>query len=276
MDVKKLLDIPSWEWPQDTDKTFLKMLRDRRADASDRLIAAELAGDIAVIDDTLADALLSVVKNADETDQLRITAVLALGPVLEYTYDEIEMPDERTISAGMFNGIQGSLQRLYADENTPGEVRRRILEASVRAPQDWHHDAIYAAYAGDNEDWKVTAVFCMGFIDGFDEEILESLNSRNPDIYYEAVCAAGDWGLDGAWRHIKSILSENEADKPLLLAAIEAAVNIRPQEASGLLADLIYSDDEDISEAVHEAMSMIEIILDNDSEEEDEDDEPIQ
>jgi hypothetical protein len=179
------------------------------------------------------------------------------------------MADEQTISPGMFNRIQETLQRLYADANVPGEVRRRILEASVRAPRDWHHHAVRAAYASNDEDWKLTAVFCMGFINGFDDQILEALNSRNPDIYYEAVCAAGDWGLDEAWENIVSILTENEADKPLLLAAVEAAVNIRPQEAPGFLYDLLSSDDEDVLEAVHEAISMAEMITDDDIDDED-------
>lgn len=43
----------------------------------------------------------------------------------------------------------------------PKEVRRRVLEGSVRAPQDWHKDAITEAYAGNDELWKLTAVFAM-------------------------------------------------------------------------------------------------------------------
>lgn len=270
MDIKRLLDMPSWEWPEDADKMLLGILRNRSADSSDRLAAAELAGDLTVIDDNLADELLSIVKHDNEPEQLRAAAALALGPVLEYTYDEIDMPDERTISAGMFNRIQETLQRLYTDPSVPREVRRRILEASVRAPQDWHHDAIGAAYTTNDEDWKLTAVFCMRFIDGFDSQILEALNSRNPDIYYEAVCAAGDWGLDGAWGHIVSILTEKGADKPLLLVAVEGAVNIRPNEAPDLLYPLLSSGDEDIIEAVHEAISMAEMIIDDDFTDEEE------
>jgi hypothetical protein len=269
MDIKRLLDMPSWEWPEDTDKVLLGLIRDRNADPSDRLAAAELAGDLTVIDDHLADGLLSIVKHDSEPEQLRATAAIALGPVLEYTYDEIDMADEQTISPGTFNRIQDSLQSLFINTDVPKEVRRRILEASVRAPQDWHHDAIQTACASNDEDWKLTAVFCMGFIDGFEDQILEALKSRNLDIYYEAVCAAGDWGLDGAWKHIASIITGKDADKPLLLAAIDAAVNIRPQEAPGLLYDLLSSDDEDIVEAIHEAISMAEMIIDDDFNNED-------
>jgi len=269
MDIKKFPDMPSWEWPENAGKIFMGILRDRQADASDRLLAAELAGDVTVINEELAGELLSVVQRSDEPEELRAQAVLSLGPVLEYTYDGFDDPQELTISPGTFKRIQESLHRLYTDENEPKEVRRRILEASVRAPQDWHHDAVGDAYLIDDEDWQLTAVFCMGFIDGFDDQILDALNSRNPDIYYEAVCAAGDWGLDGAWPQIVSILTSVESDKQLLLAAIEAAVNIRPDEAVDILADLIYSEDEDIVEAVHEALAVSDVYMDDDFDDDD-------
>ena len=52
------------------------------------------------------------------------------------------------------------------------EVKRPILEASVRAPEKWHKNAVAAAYRSKDEDWKLTAVFCMRFIRGFDKQIV--------------------------------------------------------------------------------------------------------
>jgi hypothetical protein len=274
MDLKTLQNMPSWEWPKEAGRVLLAILRDGRADASDRLLAAELAGDFTVISDELADALLSIVQQGDESEQLRTEAVLSLGPALEYMDEDLfDDSDDVTISEGMFRRIQDSLRRLYMDAGVPKEVRRRILETSVRAPQDWHRDVVRAAYVSDKEDWKLTAVFCMGFVDGFDDQILEALGSKNPDIHYEAVRAAGNWGLDGAWPHIAAVIAAGESDKPLLLAAIEAATYIRPQEAVEIFGDLLDSDDEDIVEAVYEAMAMAELPLDD--EYFDEDDETI-
>jgi hypothetical protein len=48
MKLKILQDTPPWEWPPDTGKQLQKILPDRRANASERLIAAGLAGDITV------------------------------------------------------------------------------------------------------------------------------------------------------------------------------------------------------------------------------------
>ena len=270
MDLKTLYDTPHWDWPEGTAKMFLGILRDDQADESERLLAAELAGDSTVINDNLADALLSILRNGDESEELRGKAVISLGPALEYAYmDWFEDPDEVPISEETFRGIQESLRGLYMDADVPKEVRRRILEASVRAPQDWHQDAIRAAYSSGDADWKLTAVFCMRFVRGFNDQILEALETENQDIHYEAVCAAGNWEVDAAWSHIASLVTTKETDKHLLLAAIDAVAGIRPQEAAEILIDLADSDDEDIVEATYEAMAIAEGLSDDEYDDED-------
>ena len=49
----------------------------------------------------------------------------------------------------------------------------------------------------NDESYRLTAVFCMRFIQEFAEQIVEALESETPDIHYEAVCAAGNWKADG-------------------------------------------------------------------------------
>jgi hypothetical protein len=170
--------------------------------------------------------------------------------------DGFEDPDDVPITEPMFRKIQGTLHKLYMDTQTPKEVRRPVLEASVRAPEKWHKNAVAAAYGSDDGDWKLTAVFCMQFIRGFDKQILESLKSQNPVIHYHAVCAAGNWGIDAAWPHIAALVTSEETEKELLLAAIEAAVFILPDKASEILSPLLESDDEDIVDAAYEALAM--------------------
>ena len=257
MDLKILKDTPSWEWPEGAGKLFLEVLQDDKADESDRILAADLAGDFTVINNELADELLSIVQSGDRSDELRAKAVISLGPVLEYAYvDGFEEPVDAPIAEETFHRIQESLHRFYVDTAVPTLVRRRTLEAAVRAPQDWHREAIRAAYSSDDEDWRLTAVFCMQYISGFDEQILESLEDENPDIHYEAVRAAGSWQLDAAWPHVTSLVASEETEKYLLLAAIDAVAGIRPREAGVLVVHLIDSDDEDIVEAADEAMGM--------------------
>jgi hypothetical protein len=267
MDVKVLSDIPPWEWPEGAGKMFLDILRGGQAAEPDRLLAAELAGDFTVINDELADVLLSILRSNAESEPLRGQAAISLGPALEQAdMHAFEEADDVPITERTFHRIQDSLGKLYMDAGVPNDVRRRILEASVRAPQDWHREAVRGAYESDDEAWRLTAVFCMRFVRGFDEQILEALDSRNPDTHYEAVRAAGAWGVDAAWSHIAALVASGGTDKPLLLAAIEAVASIRPREAAGILDELTDSDDEDIVEAVSEAMTMAEGLSDEDDE----------
>jgi len=259
MTLRTLKDTPPWDWPEGTGKTLLDILRDDRASESDLLLATELAGDFTVINDEMVDALLSILRSGGKSEKVRGRAAISLGPVLEHADTEgLEDADDFPIAERTFRRIQESLRRLYMDANVPKEVRRRILEASVRAPQDWHQDAVRAAYLSDDEVWRLTAVFCMRFVRGFDEQILEALDSKNPDIHYEAVLAAGNWEVDAAWPHVAVLVTSEDTEKPLLLAAIDAVAGIRPHEAADILADLADSDDEDIVGAVHEAMATAE------------------
>ena len=266
MGLKILQDTPPWDWPQDTAEKLLKVLRDKQGPESERLIAADLSGDFVVINDKLAEALLAIAGNAQESEDLRGRAGIALGPALEQAYlDDFEDPEDVPISKQTYHNILETLHRLFMDLSIPQEVRRRILEAAVRSPQDWHPGAVRTAYASNDESWNLTAVFCMRFVPGFNDLILKALDSKNKNIYYEAVCAAGNWELETAWPHIAKILTSKKTNKSLMLAAIEAAVGIRSTEAAMLLGNLMDSRDEEIAEAAYEGMAMIETLLDEDA-----------
>lgn len=258
MNIKDLYEMPPWDWPGDSGGMFKESLDDRAADPLERFMAAEMAGDFVVINDALAESLLAVAGKNDETQELRAKAALALGPALEHAdIYEFDDPEDIVVSKEIFRKIQAVFRKIYHDAGVPKEVRRRTLEAAVRSPQDWHAAAVRAAFAGDDEDWQLTAVFCMRFIRGFDRQILEALESGNPDIKYEAVLAAGNWGIKEAWPHVADLLDSKDGDESLLLAAIEAAAGFDLHEAVEPLEKLLDSDDDDIIDAVHEALAML-------------------
>ena len=268
MNIMVLRDIPPWEWPADADKIIFEVLCDEKAADSERLFAAGMAGDATVVNDVLADALLAIVCNGSEPDDLRSQAAISLGPALEYGFiEDFEDPDDVPITEAMFSRIQENFHKVFMENRTPKIVLRRTLEASVRAPLDWHQDAVQDAYTRDDEDWTLTAVFCMQYIRGFDKQILESLSNENLDIVCEAVCGAGNWEIDAAWHHITAFVTSEKTNKDLLLVAIEAAALIRPYEVSGILGPLLDSDDEDISEAVSEALAITGMFWDDDEDE---------
>jgi hypothetical protein len=256
MNLKRLSEIPTWEWPKGSDKLLGIVLRDRHAKASDRLMAAELAGDYGVINDELAGILLSIVQSGDESEEMRSTAAIAFGPALESAdTDEFDEPESVPITEPMFHRLQEALRSLYLDTGIPKQVRRRILEASVRAPADWHQAAIHGAYDSGDMEWRLTAVFSMRYVPGgFDEQILEALNSRDPEIHIQAVYAAGAAEVDAAWEHVISLVTSAKTERRLRIAAISAVAGIRAHEAPEVLDELAESDDEEIADAVEEAL----------------------
>jgi len=273
MDLKKLKMTPPWEWPEETDKALLEVLNNNQADPADRVLAAELAGDFVVINDELAGVLLSILQNGSEPEELRAIAAISFGPALEQAdIEEFDDPDDVPISENVFHKIQKSLQSLYMDADVPEYVRRRILEASVRAPESWHQNAVRSAYCSNDKEWKLTAVFSMRWITGFDDQILESLKNNNENIHYEAVCAAGNWEVDAAWSHVAGLVKAKGTDKLLLLAAIDAVASIRPHEARTVLIGLTSLEDEDIVEASYEAMAMAEVLSNHELDDDDDGD----
>jgi len=159
MDLKLLEESPPWDWPPETDKTLLRVLTSDAASEADHVLAAELAGDSSVISDELADALLLLVESGRSSEAARGQAAISLGPVLEQAYiDDFEDPEAVPITEPEFHKIQETLRRVYENRETPGAVRRSCLEASVRAPQDWHRNAVLSAYSSGDADWTATAM----------------------------------------------------------------------------------------------------------------------
>jgi uncharacterized protein (UPF0147 family) len=272
-DLDELADKEPWEWPADAGRRVLDVLRDQHASQPDRLRAADFAGEIVIIKDDLAEALLAIVGDAGEPDALRARAAISLGPVLEQMDVEIDAPDpDLPITTRTLRRVKDGLRQVFADASVPKEVRRRVLEGSVRAPEEWHRAATREAYASTEPEWRLTAVFCMRHVRGFDRQIVEALDEKDPDVHYEAVMAAGAWGVEGAWPHVRSLLTRPTSDKALLLAAIEASATIRPEEAPEILADFLVSEEDDIAAAAEEAVAMAEGLAGSD-EDEDEDDE---
>jgi hypothetical protein len=129
MDLNTIKNIPPWDWPEEASGLFLKVLRDSDADDSERIVAAELAGDMVAIDDDLAEELLSIAGNENEPVRLRRKATISLGPVLEEAdTGDFDDPDEVPISEETFCRIKETLHQLYTDGDVPKKIRRAALE----------------------------------------------------------------------------------------------------------------------------------------------------
>ena len=267
-----LWELPPEEWPEGSEKIVVETLRDPAAAENDLCMAAELAGEFVIVDEGALSALLSIVASGERSEGVRARAAISLAPALEHaSFEAPDEPIDLRFSAETIARAQGTLHQLFSDTATPKELRRRVLEASVHASEDWHRQALLDAYASDDPEWKLTAVFGMRHIRGFDPQILDALESEDPDILREAVIAAGAWEIAEAWDQIEDILLAGEVDKALLLAAIDATAGVRPDDAEVILGELLESEDEDIADAAYEAIALAQIMTGKVSEDLDED-----
>ena len=71
------------------------------------------------------------------------------------------------------------------------------------------------------------------------------------------MCAAGNWGIKEAWPHVTELLPSTGEEKALVLAVIDAASGIGLPEAIEPLENLLDPEDDDIIDAVHEALAVL-------------------
>ncbi len=222
------------------------------------------------MDDALADELLRILGDPEEPEALRVQAARSLGPALARVESRAgDEPDVPPFGEKMLRRAQASLWLAYSRPGTPEAVRRQILEASVRSPEAWHRGAVRTAYHRGDRLWRMTALFCMRFIPGFGEEIVEALGSGDGELQYLALEAATDQSVGGAWPYVQDLIlsatggatllpDDPDLGRSLLVAAMNAVAVLRPLEAHRALNGLVESEDEGIAEAALEVLDLVE------------------
>jgi len=277
MDLNEIAETPPWEWPEEVSEVLGDVLSDGEADLDERLLAADLSGEFSALTDDLVDVLLTVVGSPEEPEELRSRAAIALGPLLAYGAEEgfegmeiagVPVEPDTDINEESYHRACETLRRLFHDASVPEDVRRSVLEATVRSPEDWHQSAVRGAFHSGDRAWRLTGAFCMRYVKGFDEEIVQALDSGDKEILFHAVRAAGNWEVDAAWSRVVSFVetADSDSDRDLLLAAIEAVADIRPEEAPGVLGELLEHEDEDVVDAAFEAIHMADGYPEDDEE----------
>jgi hypothetical protein len=253
--LEQLADQSSYEWP----RTAIDWVRGGVAheDAATRKLAVTLAHEL--VDDDLALELLRLCR--EDEAEIAADAAISLGPALEecsIDYDDEELPDvdfhDQPLSRDTYTKICAALEAVYRDGDRPPLVRRRALEAAVRAPRDWQHEVVRAAYASDDVRWRETAVFCMGLLPGFDAQILDALAAKEQTVRCEALRAAGLRELVAAAPEVMRVAADAGGPKPLRIAAIEALSALDAEGSDELLDKLAADGDDEIAAVAETAL----------------------
>ncbi len=190
---------------------------------------------------------------SNKDEKVVATAAISMVPALELYGEEMDFSDApdnvdiSTISPEKCREILQALESLYRQEDRPKLVRRRCLEAAARGPLTWQPKAVRECAKSEDSEWLTTAMFCMGYIAGFDEEILAALNSDDENVKSEALRAAGHQNLQKAGKTLAAVASDPHAAKPLRLAAIEALATVAPPNSLDLLNELYDDEDDEIA-----------------------------
>ena len=228
------------------------------------------------MDDEIAQAFLDVAAS-DADERVRADVIIGLGPGLEEASDDYLDDDSAflldpelgpPISREMYETIVREIRGIYEDEAQPKLVRRRAFEVLVRDPQPWLTPEIRRRFASEDPEWKVTAVFGMGYIAGFDREIVEVVQTGKGKLLFEAVRAAGGMEVTAAGKFIRELVTSQTTERDLRLVAIDALPNV-DRDSFEILDRLARSDDEDIAaaaEAALEELLLAESIDDEDDE----------
>jgi hypothetical protein len=225
------------------------------------------------MDDQIAQVLLDLA-HSDAADEVRIDAIVALGPVIEECGDEYYDDAEfdfgpelgPPVSRETFASIVQSLRTLYDDAAESTLIRRRAFEVLVRDAQTWQSKEIRKHFGSKDPDWRLTAVFAMGFVAGFEKMIAETVRTAEGQLLIEAVIAAGRMSVSAAASRIHKLATSRETDLDLRLDAIEALPHVDP-DCSDTLEELTRSPKRKIAEAAEYALEELSIFGDTEDDE---------
>jgi hypothetical protein len=188
----------------------------------------------------------------DPSPVARAAAATALGRfVLMGELGQIE-----AAPAGLVEQVL--LQTIHTPEEEV-EVRRRAVESIAYSGELGVRDIIETAYYDDNLEMRCSAIFAMGrSADPFWRDlVISELDNPNPGIRFESAQACGKLEARAAIPRLAQLLEE-ETDREVLEAAIEALGQIGGAEARRLLEACFETDDEVLHDAASAALEELE------------------
>jgi len=185
---------------------------------------------------------------SDEAEIVRAAAAAALGRFVLLA--ELEELDSATGAR-----IEEALRATIANPVETVEVRRRAVESIGYSSKAGVRKIIREAYESEDEKMQSSAIFAMGrSADPYWRRVLlNELESRNPELRYEAARACGELELASAVPRLAE-LALHDPDREVQQVAVWALGNIGGKEARRILEQCYESDDEVLRDAAADAL----------------------
>jgi HEAT repeat protein len=154
--------------------------------------------------------------------------------------------------------IRDSLIESAEDTDEDERVRARAIEAAGAISGEDTENLIESIYQEDSLWLKVGAVDAMGRScnDTWLPVLLQEMLNPAPEMRHAAAFAAGEIGEEDAIDPLKR-MAIDDPDREVQLAAIHALSEIGGPLARVALQNILYEGDDDLSEAIREAMTEV-------------------
>jgi hypothetical protein len=180
-------------------------------------------------------------------------AAIYLGSVLDLL-DDGDPIEEVPLELGQ--ELRAVLWAIYDAPAEPELVRRRALEALVRWPIDPVPSAVRKALDTPGE-WRVTGLFCAGFVTGFEDDVRQALATGNLEERVEAWRAVSNLELQDLGATAMRLALDPETERAERFEAIAALAWVGdPIESIDALETLAEDEDDEIAEVAAECIAL--------------------
>ena len=246
--IRQLAEITEQSFEVNFDPIFLLAMEDEDS----QVRAAAIEGLWENENRALIAPLIRMMQS-DEAEIVRAAAAAALGRFVLLA--ELDKLDSATGAR-----IEEALRATIANPAETVEVRRRAIESIAYSSKAGVRKIIREAYESEDEKMQSSALFAMGrSADPYWRQVLlNELESRNPELRYEAARACGELELASAVPRLAE-LALQDPDREVQQAAVWALGNIGGKEARRILEMCYASGDEVLRDAAADALDEMDV-----------------
>ena len=187
----------------------------------------------------------------DIDGEVRAEAAVALGRyALAAEFDRLAADDAARVKAALTESVE--------DDDEDDIVRAKAIEALGVLSDEESQGLIETLYGEDRLWLRVGAVDAMGRSanESWLPIVIEEMHNQAPEMRQAAAFAAGEIANEGAIEALADVATQ-DPDRQVQLAAIHALGEIGGRVARVALQGVLYQGDDELREAIEEAMSEV-------------------